>query len=104
MDGNPLELMTALDFRKSPERVSAWRELLTNNPTVAEVLVCLRDERPPTDVGNGADALASVRALAAVAQHDSDYNLLLSLAEPLPPEPEQEEPTWGVDKDRFQTK
>jgi hypothetical protein len=94
--------MLSLDFRKSPERVSAWRELLTNNPTVADVLVCLRDERPLATVPNGADALDRAAALARLEQHDTDYNLLLSLAEPLPPEPEQEEPTWGVDKSKFQ--
>jgi hypothetical protein len=94
--------MTALQFRSSPERVTAFRDLL-NNPVFAQAIVCLKDERPPTNVGDGADALASVRALAAVAQHEADVNLLLSLAEPLPAEQPEPEPSWGVNRDQFLT-
>lgn len=92
--------MTSLQFRSSPERVGAFRELLQNS-TFAEAIVCLRDERPNPSVPAGSDALESVRALARLEQHDTDVNLLLSLAEPLPTEPVEEDETWGVDRSKF---
>lgn len=87
--------MTAIEFRRSPERVTAWRELLASNPLVAQVLVVLQDEHPPTSAPMGTDALDRAAMLASVEQHKSDYNLLLSLAEMLPVEAPEEEMTWG---------
>jgi hypothetical protein len=94
--------MTATEFRSSPERVAAWRDLL-NNSLVANAIVCLRDERPSATVEAGSDALDRAAALARLEQHEADYNLLLSLAEPLPLEPTEDEMTFGVDKSKFQS-
>lgn len=95
--------MTGVDFRKSEERVAAWRKLLSENPIVAQVLVVLQDEKPSATVPLGSDAFERSAALGRLEQHDADYNLLLSLAEPLPPEPEQDESaTFGVDVSKFQ--
>lgn len=79
----------------------AWRELLTSHPIVAEVLVCLKDEKPSAAVPSGSDALDRAAALAKIEQHEKDVDILLSLAEPLPVEPVEEEPTFGVDKSQF---
>lgn len=79
------------------------RDLITSS-VLAEAIVCLKDERPSGDAPDFADALASVRLLSRQAQHDAVINLLMSLAEPLPPEPMQEEPTWGVPRQNFQPK
>jgi hypothetical protein len=96
--------MIAVDFRKSAERVSAWREMLATNPIVAEVLVVLRDEKPSAAVAPGADGLDRAAALARLEQHERDYDLLLSLAEPAPPEPDEDErANFGVDLKQFQT-
>jgi hypothetical protein len=92
--------MTAYSFKSSPERVGAMRELIENS-ILAEAIVCLRDERPSGDAPDHADALASVRLLSRQAGHDAVINLLLSLAEPVPPEPEEEAPNWGIDETKF---
>lgn len=94
--------MLSIDFRRNAELVAGWRDLLANNPVVAQVLVVLKDEKPSAAVPPGSDALDRAAALAKLEQHDFDVNLLLSLAEPLPPEPTEEEPTWGIRKDQFQ--
>lgn len=87
--------MTAAEFRSSPVRVAAARELL-NDPTFATMLVVLRDERPDLDDSLAGDAVGSVRILNRAFGHDNAVNTLLSLAEPLPPEPEQPMETFGV--------
>src|SRR4029077_12910575 len=92
--------MRAMQFRSSAERVVAMRELL-NNPILAEALVCLKDERPSDDAADNADPVVSVRLLSRQFQHDHVINLFLSLAEPLPVETTDEEPSWGIDKTRF---
>lgn len=92
--------MTSDQFRSSPERVGAMRELLQNS-ILADAIVCLKDESPSLDVPLNADALASVRTAAAKSAWDNCVNLFLSLSVPLPVEPPEEEPNWGVDKSRF---
>jgi hypothetical protein len=92
--------MTAYQFRSSADRVGAMRELIQNSVLV-DAIVCLKDERPSGDAPDHADALASVRLLSRQAQHDAVINLLMSLAEPLPPEPVEEQPDWGVDATKF---
>lgn len=94
--------MTSDQFRSSPERVGSFRELL-QNPTFAEAIVCLKDEKPPAAVLPGSDALDRAAALARLEQHDADVNLLLSLAEPIPPEPKEEEMTWQPPLKNIQT-
>jgi hypothetical protein len=93
--------MTSFEFRQLPERVGAWRKLLSENPLVADAIVCLKDEKPSATVPPGSDALDRAAALAKLEQHDADVNLLLSLAEPLPPELPPEEELWGVDREKF---
>jgi hypothetical protein len=92
--------MTSFDFRSSPERVGAMRELIQNT-VLAEAIVCLKDSRPPTKVPSGADGLDRAEILGRIQQHEADIDLLLSLAEPLPPEPAEEPPDWGVDETKF---
>lgn len=95
--------MLATDFRRNADLVAGWRELLATNPVVAHVMVCLKDERPLASVPPGADALDRAAALAKLEQHELDVDLLLSLAEPLPPELPPEEANFGVDLSKFQT-
>lgn len=93
--------MTDLVFRSSPERVSAFRELLSN-PILAEAIVCLKDSGPSPVVAQHADAIESVRVQSKLEQHEADVNLLLSLAEPLQVvEHVEEEATFGVDRSQF---
>lgn len=94
--------MTSDQFRSSPERVVAFRGLL-QNPVFAEAIVCLKDEKPLASVPPGADALDRAAALARLEQHELDVNLLLSLAEPLPPELPEEQANFGVDLSKFRT-
>jgi hypothetical protein len=93
--------MTADQFRSSTERVTEWRELLASNPLVAQVIVVLRDEKPSAIVAPGSDALDRAAALARLEQHETDVNLLLSLAEPLPVETPDEDPTWGLTQEQI---
>lgn len=93
--------MTALEFRSSPERVAAFRELLSNNPTLAQAIVVLRDEKPSAAVPSGSDAIECARTLGKLEQHEADLDTLLSLAEPAPIAPSEEEQTWGIDKNKF---
>lgn len=92
--------MLAIDFRRSSERVAAFRELL-QNPIFAEAIVVLRDEKPSATVPAGADAYERSAALGRIEQHDNAIDLLLSLAESLPPEPREEETNWGIDPTAF---
>jgi hypothetical protein len=92
--------MTAYEFRSSPERVGAMRELIQNS-VLAEAIVCLKDSRPPTKVPSGADGLDRAELLGRIQQHEADIDLLLSLAEPVLPQPEEEAPSWGVDERQF---
>lgn len=96
--------MTALEFRQSPERVAAWRDLLANNQIVAQIIVMLRDEKPSAAVPPGTDAIERVHVLGKLEQHETDVDLLLSAAEPLPPEPVEERALYGADPSQFQTK
>jgi hypothetical protein len=95
--------MLALDFRRSPERVAAFRELL-QNPIFADAIVVLKDEKPSAAVPSGTDAYERAAALGRIEQHENSINLLLSLAEPLPPELPEEQATFGVDLSQFQHK
>jgi len=92
--------MTSFDFRSSPDRVGAMRELIQNT-VLAEAIVCLKDERPSGDAPDHADALASVRLLSRQAQHDAVINLLMSLAVPFTPPPVEEQANWGIDESKF---
>jgi hypothetical protein len=94
--------MLAIDFRRSPERVAAFRDLL-QNPIFAEAIVVLKDEKPSAAVPPGADAYERSAALGRIEQHENSVNLLLSLAESLPPEPTEELPNFGVDLSQFKT-
>lgn len=92
--------MTAERFRASAERVGRMRDLL-NDAVLAQAIVCLKDERPDPALPIGADAIASVRVQAKLEQHEAAVNLLLSLAEPLPVNEPEPEPTYGVDLAQF---
>lgn len=70
------------------------RELL-NNPTLAEAIVCIKDE-PIIDAPAGSEAIVSVRLLSSGAQKNDVINTLLSLAEPMPVQAPEPPPTWAA--------
>lgn len=94
--------MDAKTFRSNPVMVSRIREFL-QDPVVAMALVVLEGEMPILDASDAADAIVSVRILSRQFQHKQTILTLLSLADPLLPDPEPEEPTWGVDKSQPET-
>lgn len=87
-------------FRASAEQVGSVRELL-NNSILPKMIVCLKDESPSISVPDNSEALTSVRAAARKSGWDSCVDMLLSLAEPLPAEPEAIEATFGVKKSDY---
>lgn len=92
--------MTELEFRAAPARVGRLRELL-NDPILAQAIVCVKDAESPDDVPDHSDPVASVRTLSRKSGWHGALNMLLALAEPLPPEPITEEPNYGVDLRQF---
>lgn len=77
-------------------------QTVDGNPSVlAQAIVAIQNERPMFDAKDSDPELVSVRRLSRIAQHDEVINLLLSCAEPLPPQVEEEPPTFGVDKEQF---
>lgn len=76
-------------------RVAAFRTLL-NDPNLADAIVVLRDESPIVDAIDNADPVASVRLLSRNFGHNQAIEILLSLAEPLPPPPQEEVATFGA--------
>lgn len=94
--------MTAETFRSNAALVSEMRELL-NKPdsALAQAIVVLQTESPIADVPYTAESIVSVRALEHVKEREATINLLLSLAEPLRLQPQEESATWGVDPNLF---
>lgn len=80
-------------FRASDAKVEGFRQLL-QNPFFLEAIVVLKDEMPGGDVHRDAEAIASVRVLSGQTGWASAVNMLLSLAEPLPTEPAEEQATF----------
>ena len=93
--------MTELEFRSAPARVGRIRELL-NDPTLAQAIVCVRDAELPDDVPDHSDPVASVRALSRKSGWHGALNMLLSLAEPLPPPGVEEVASFGVNMAQYQ--
>ncbi len=92
--------MLAETFRADPGRTGRLKDLL-NDPTMALALVVLKDEAQVSDVPMLSDPTASVRHLSKLSGSNDTINLLLSLAEPLPVETPEPEPTWGINKEEF---
>ena len=88
--------MLAETFRADTGRVGRLKDLL-NDPTLATALICVKDEACISDVSQSSDPVESVRRLSWLCGYDQAVALLLSLAEPLPVESPEPEPTWGVD-------
>jgi len=95
------------EFRSNPVLVGAMRELIKGDgsaPTVlAQAIVAVQNEKPLGDAADGDPEIASVRRLSRIAQHDEVISLLLSCGEPMPIPTEEEEPTFGVRKEDFQS-
>ncbi len=87
-------------FRSDPGRVGRLRDLL-NDPTLALALVVLKDDSQVLDVPETADPIASARRLSYLSGGIAKVDLLLSLAEPLPVEEPEEQPTFGVRVEDF---
>lgn len=87
--------MTSDQFRSSGERVAAFRELLQNG-ILADAIVVLKDMSPSLEVPVEAEAIASVRVAEGKKSWDKCIETFLELAVPMPQEPEEPEPTWGV--------
>ena len=100
--------MTIDEFRSNPVLVGAMRALLQTvdgNPSVlAQAIVAVQNERPMFDAKDDDPEIVSVRRLSRSFQHDEVLNLLLSCGEPLPVAPQEEEPTFGVDREKFNQK
>lgn len=94
--------MNAVEFRRSAERVGRMRELL-NDPTLAEAIVCLRDDRPIEDAIDHADPVMSVRLLSRYFGYHDAIFALLRLAEPEEPTPAEPPENFGVNLSEFQT-
>ncbi len=77
-------------------------QTVDGQPSVlAQAIVAIQNERPMFDAKDDDPEIVSVRRLSKSAQHDEVINLLLSLAEPLPPQREEESATFGVDREKF---
>ncbi len=92
--------MLAETFRSDPGRVGRLKAIL-QDPTLALALVVLKDDSQVLDVPESADPIASARRLSYLAGGIAKVDLLLSLAEPLPVELPEEEPTFGVRVEDF---
>lgn len=76
---------------------------LLADPILALAIVSLRDSELPQDAPSHSDAITSVRILSYKSGWHEAINTLLSLGEPLPVEVPEEEPTYGIDRSKFQT-
>lgn len=98
--------MTVEEFRSNPVLVGAMRDLVKGDgttPTVlAQAIVAVQSEKPSQDARDGDSEIVSVRRLSRIAQHDAVINLLLSCAEPMPSETDEEPALFGVDPSKFQ--
>lgn len=98
--------MTVPEFRSNPVLVGAMKGLLQGEdgqPSVlAQAIVAVQNERPMNDATDHDDSIVSVRRLSRIAQHDEVINLLLSCAEPMPAQSEEEVASFGVDRKQFE--
>lgn len=92
--------MLAGQFRSSSERVARMREILSD-PVFASAIVTLKDEAMIEDVGNNSPDIASVRRLSWLSGYNNAISALIELSEPLPVQPEEEVPTWGIDPEKL---
>lgn len=88
--------MLAEQFRAIALNTGRMREIL-QDPIFAAAIVCLKDECPVIDAEG--DAVNSVRSLSFLSGYNNAIESLLELAQPLPAQPPEEEPTWGVEKE-----
>lgn len=95
--------MLAETFRADAGRVGRLKDLL-NDPTMALAIVVLKDAAVISDVSVSSDPTASVRKLSELCGRNATIDLLLELAEPLPVETPEPEPTWGVDPELIERK
>jgi hypothetical protein len=97
--------MTINSFRSNPVLVGELKALLSGDngtPSVlAQAIVAVQNEKPSSNVDESSAEIVSVRRSSRIAGYEESLELLLSCAEPLPtPEPE-EEPTFGIDPEKF---
>lgn len=98
--------MTVSEFRSNSILVGALKELLTSNgdgnPSVlARAIVAVQNEKPSSIVDESSPEIVSVRRSSRIAGFEESLELLLSCAEPMPVPPEEEEATFGVNKEQF---
>lgn len=100
--------MTIGQFRSNPVLVGALRALLNSDngqPSVlAQAIVAVQNEKPDTKVAEGHAEIASVRRLSRIEGFDESLELLLSCAEPMPAQVEEEPAMFGVDPEQFKVK
>jgi len=98
--------MTTVEFRNNPVLVGAMKALLVGEngmPSVlAQAIVAVQNEKPPPTVIEGHPEIASVRRLSRIAGYEESLELLLSCAEPIPPQPQEEPATFGVRPEDYQ--
>lgn len=97
--------MTLEQFRRNPELVAEMRALIGapgQPPTVlAQAIVAVQSAKLILDAKDDAGEIVSVRLLSRAAERQDVISDLLSCAEPMPVEQEEESPTFGVDLDLF---
>ncbi len=97
--------MTLREFRSNPVLVAAMRELIGvtgQEPTVlAQAIVAVQSDRLILDAKDDQPDIVSVRLLSRAAERQDVISDLLSCAEPLQEQPQEEKPTFGVDVGQF---
>ncbi len=85
--------------------VAAMREMIGvsgQEPTVlAQAIVAVQSDRLVLDAKDDQPDIVSVRLLSRAAERQDVISDLLSCAEPLPVEQQEEKPTFGVDPSQF---
>ncbi len=98
--------MTVVDFRSNPVLVGALKALLISDngqaSVLAQAVVAVQNEKPAPNVPEGSPDIASTRRLSRIAGYEESLELLLSCAEPMPVQVEEERPTFGVNPADFQ--
>ncbi len=98
--------MTLREFRSNPVLVAAMRELIGvsgQEPTVlAQAIVAVQSDRLILDAKDDQPDIVSVRLLSRAAERQDVISDLLSCAEPLPIEQQEEKPTFGINPAEFQ--
>ncbi len=100
--------MTTGDFRSNPVLVGALKSLLISDngqPSVlAQAIVAVQNEKPTYLIADGQPEIVSVRRLSRIAGYEESLEALLSCAEPMPVQQEEEPATFGINPAEYKPK